>query len=179
MASHIWIGGAPAVAQVDTITIPSTIESGQVFTATIGTKVISYTVPSGGTASTVAAAIVSLWNLSGIPEFEEVTAADNGDGSFTLTSDTEGVPFVVTTVIGSSNEKQLITLANSPTGGTFTLTYSGQTTGNIAYNASAATVETALEALSNIGSGDATVTGSDEGPYTVEFTGALDRKSVV
>lgn len=38
--------------------------------------------------------------------------------------------------------------------GTFTLTAGGQTTGNIAYNASAATVQSALEALSNIDPGE-------------------------
>ena len=49
-----------------------------------------------------------------------------------------------------ANEVQLITLANH-TGGTFTLTWNGQTTAAIAYNATAATVAAALKALSNIG----------------------------
>lgn len=72
-----------------------------------------------------------------------------------------------------ANEKQTATIGGSPTGGTFTLTFSGQTTGTIAYNASAATVEAALEALSTIGQGNVQVTGSAGGPYTVEFVGAL------
>lgn len=72
-----------------------------------------------------------------------------------------------------TNEQQVITLTGVPTGGTFTLTFSGQTTSAIAYNASAATVDAALEALSNIGAGDVAVTGSAGGPWTVEFTGAL------
>lgn len=55
----------------------------------------------------------------------------------------------------------------------FTLTYSAQTTGSIAAAATAATVQTALEALSNIAVGDVTVTGSAGGPYTVTFGGAL------
>jgi hypothetical protein len=42
----------------------------------------------------------------------------------------------------------------TPTGGTFTLTFDGQTTGTIAHNASSATIITALNALSNIDSGD-------------------------
>jgi len=71
------------------------------------------------------------------------------------------------------NEVQTVTLTGTPSGGTFTLTYDGQTTGTIAYNASAATVTNALEALSNIGSGDVAVTGSAGGPWTVTFTGAL------
>jgi hypothetical protein len=52
---------------------------------------------------------------------------------------------------GATNEVQRVGFdsgAFSLTGGTFTLTYDGQTTGNIAYNATAATVKTALEALS-------------------------------
>lgn len=57
-------------------------------------------------------------------------------------------------------DTQTIALLNGVAGGTFTLTFSGQTTGNIAYNASAATVQTALEALSNIAPGDVTVTGA-------------------
>lgn len=174
MADVTWVGDTPEDAQVDTVTIPTDVEAGQVFTATIGTKVLTYTFPAGPTRLAVTAAIVSAWNLSDIPEFEEITAADNGDGTFTLTADTAGKPFIVTTRIGSgTNEQQVVTLGNSPTAGTFTLTYSGQITSGIAYNAAASAVDTALEALSNIGVGDVTVTGSAGGPWTVEFTGAL------
>lgn len=75
------------------------------------------------------------------------------------------------------NEKQTveITYDTVPTGGTFTLTYSAQTTAGIAYNANAATVQSALEALSNIATGDVVVTGGP-GPSTawvVEFAGTL------
>lgn len=56
---------------------------------------------------------------------------------------------------------------------TFTLTYNGQTTSAIAAAATAATVQTALEALSNINVGDVAVSGSTSGPYTVTFTGPL------
>lgn len=60
--------------------------------------------------------------------------------------------------------------------GTFTLTFNpagagAQTTGTIAYNASAATIQTALEALSNIAaSGDVTCTGGPVGTDTVTIT---------
>ncbi|MFE9812419.1 hypothetical protein [Streptomyces sp. NPDC005548] len=73
---------------------------------------------------------------------------------------------------GPTSETQTATVTGSPTGGTFTLTFSGQTTGGIAYNASAAVVQAALEALSNIAPGDVTVTGNAGGPYTVVFGGA-------
>jgi len=55
----------------------------------------------------------------------------------------------------------------------YTLTYSGQTTASIAQAATAATVQAALEALSNIAPGDVTVTGAAGGPYTVVFGGTL------
>ncbi len=61
----------------------------------------------------------------------------------------------------------------SPSAGTFTLTYKAQTTSALAYNASAAAVQTALLALSSIGTGNVTVTGSAGGPYSVVFAGTL------
>lgn len=70
-----------------------------------------------------------------------------------------------------TNEVQTATITGSPTGGTFTLTFSGQTTAAIAYNATAAQVQTALEALSNVNPGDVTVTGNAGGPYTITFGG--------
>lgn len=70
-----------------------------------------------------------------------------------------------------TNEKQTITLVHA-TGGTFTVTYSGQTTSAIAHDADANAVATALIALSNIGPNDVSVTKSGT-VYTVTFTGAL------
>lgn len=58
-------------------------------------------------------------------------------------------------------ETQTLTITGTPTGGTFTITYSGQTTAAIAYNAAAADVQAALEALSNIGTGNVACTGGD------------------
>ena len=62
-----------------------------------------------------------------------------------------------------------VTITGTPTGGTFTLSVGGQTTGPIAYNATATTVQTALQALSTVGAGHVTVTGSAGGPYTITF----------
>jgi hypothetical protein len=76
------------------------------------------------------------------------------------------------------DEVQTVTITGSPTGGTFTLTYAGQTTAAIAYNAAASAVQSALVALSNIASGDVAVTGSSGGPYTVTFGGALADRNV-
>lgn len=72
---------------------------------------------------------------------------------------------------GPSSETQTVTITGGPTGGTFTLTFNGQNTAAIAYNATAATVQAALEALNNIAVGDVKVTGNAGGPYTVVFGG--------
>jgi hypothetical protein len=72
---------------------------------------------------------------------------------------------------GSPTEVQTVTITGAPTGGTFTLTYDGATTAGIAFNATAAAVRSALEALTTVNQGDITVTGSAGGPYTVTFGG--------
>ena len=52
-------------------------------------------------------------------------------------------------------------LTVSATGGTFTITVGANTTGAIAFNATAATVQAALVGLASVGAGNATVTGSN------------------
>ena len=74
---------------------------------------------------------------------------------------------------GTDDETQTVTITGSPTGGTFTLTYDGETTAAIAYNAASSAVQAALEALDNLDSGDVTVGGSAGGPYTVTFHESL------
>ncbi|MDQ7794143.1 MAG: hypothetical protein RDU89_06985 [bacterium] len=59
---------------------------------------------------------------------------------------------------GRSNEVQQFDLGQA-SAGTFTISFDGETTAAIAYNATAAAVRAALEALSNIDPGDVTVTG--------------------
>src|SRR5579875_1934651 len=61
----------------------------------------------------------------------------------------------------------------SPSAGTLPLTYKGQTTSGIAYNAAASAVQSALTGLSTVGAGNATVSGSAGGPYAVNFIGTL------
>lgn len=66
----------------------------------------------------------------------------------------------------AGNRVQVVTLTGTPTGGTFTLSFNGNTTAGIAYNAAAATVQTAVQGLGGAASA-ATVTGSAGGPYTI------------
>jgi hypothetical protein len=74
-----------------------------------------------------------------------------------------------------ANEVQTITITGAPTGGTFQLTFNGAQTTAIAYNANAAAVQAALEALATVGTGNVIVTGGPgpATPYVVTFVGAL------
>lgn len=64
-----------------------------------------------------------------------------------------------------------VTLTNTPTGGTYTLKFGAQTTAPLAHNASVSAVQAALAALTNIGAGNVTVTGTPTS-YTVVFAAA-------
>ncbi|MCU1675451.1 MAG: hypothetical protein JWM93_209 [Frankiales bacterium] len=61
--------------------------------------------------------------------------------------------------------------------GTYTLTFNGQTTAPIAFDADAATIQAALEALSNIAPGDVLV-DAFSGSGTITFTGAYTHTNV-
>lgn len=75
-------------------------------------------------------------------------------------------------VVHAAGEAQRITV--TATGGTFTLTFSGQTTGAITVSGlTAAALKTALEALSNIAPGDVVVNQLSAGVFEVYFAGTL------
>lgn len=72
--------------------------------------------------------------------------------------------FLKGTVLGqitsaAASSVQTLSLTGTPTGGTFTITYNGQTTAAIPYNATGAQVQAALVLLSNIGPGQVLCTG--------------------
>jgi hypothetical protein len=70
--------------------------------------------------------------------------------------------------IGTPSVTEWLVDLGTQTSGTFTLTWRGNTTTAIAYNATNATVKTALVALDDgYTASDWTVTGSSGGPYTV------------
>lgn len=59
------------------------------------------------------------------------------------------------------------------TGGDFTLTLNGDITTPIPYNATPLDVQTALELLPSIGTGNVTVTGFTNGPFTIELDASI------
>jgi len=93
---------------------------------------------------------------------------------------------IATTVEGGPiNEVQRVGFSDpisSISGGTFTLSFGGQTTSAIAYNASAATVQSALEGLSSIGSGNVSVVKlhatTSKHEWQITYTGSLGGTNV-
>lgn len=192
MAINQWIGDAAPRTQIEKVIVLSTHE-GASARIIINGKAARYTVPTAdagsksavvtGLATAITDLIAANSSLAGITVAQSMDDLGEVNG-VTVTGLSTGVPFtfsvsgsvtseVLHRVVGraAKNNKQLIVLPGVPTGGTFTLTYFGQTTGAIAYNAAAATVQTDLVGLSTIGTGNVSVSGSAGGPWTVEWIG--------
>lgn len=78
-------------------------------------------------------------------------------------------------VAAATSEVQTVTITGTPTGGDFTLTFQGDTTTPIPFDAVAATVRVALEGLPDLGPGDVVVGGGPgpDTPWTVTFAQRL------
>ena len=75
------------------------------------------------------------------------------------------------------NEVQTLTI--DATGGTFTVTWNGQTAVTpLAHNPTAAQVLAVLESLSNLEVGDIAVSGNQGGPFSITFKGNQAGKDV-
>jgi len=72
-----------------------------------------------------------------------------------------------------TQERQTVTLSDTPDDGTYTLTYRGETTDAIAYNADAAAIQSELEKLSNVNAGDITVSGPITTDPYFDFSSSL------
>ena len=96
--------------------------------------------------------------------------------SFVVQKSIDGLTFA--NVAAGTNAVLTATMGGTPTGGTFTLTYGGQTTVPLAYNATAVAVQNALWALSSIGNDNVAVTGSAGGPWVITFVNALANSTV-
>jgi hypothetical protein len=148
------------------------------------------------TADDVSATVTLTANEEGVPFTVTVTTTESNGGAADLQT------FVRTATTASSGPKHWDTAANwsgaavpvtgvneiqtitvDATGGTFTVTFGGQTTIASAFDIAAATLQANLEALSTIGSGNITVTGGPGAagggtPYTLTFIGTLGYQNV-
>ncbi len=177
----------------DRATLSGTVTDGdtgtneiQTITVTSGSTRSMYDITYGGetiVAEATQPALALQDDLETLPGLGGNVAVTGSPGSYTV----EFVGSLAKTdvaqlAVASRSERQ--SLRVSATGGTFTLDYDGQVTAAIAFNATPAAVQTALEALSNLAPGDVTVTGGvgdrpGNAPYTIEFGGTLAAVDVV
>ena len=80
-------------------------------------------------------------------------------------------------LLNPRNRVQYFTLG-SPSAGTFTITFGGQTTAAINHNASPATIQTLLAGLSSVGSGNVTVTASSAW-FIVAFSDLIEYTGLI
>lgn len=95
MATRVWRGDAPAVAQVSTFTVTLTWATNDTATLTCGGNSVTFTVGGTQTAAAVVVGLVAAWNASTAPELAEITASGSVS-PITLTHGTAGVQFTVT-----------------------------------------------------------------------------------
>ena len=102
-----------------------------------------------------------------IPAGSIISVDGNAESKFA--TDTES------TIQPGVNNKQTITFPTLPEAGSFTLDFDGAVTSSLDWNASNAAITAALEALTNIGVGNVSVTGDVQtGFFVVEFIGDLE-----
>lgn len=84
------------------------------------------------------------------------------------------------TLSSLTDEEQLLTKSGTVSGGTFTITYDGQTTAALDFDATNAEVLAALEALSNLAPGDIHLEGGpvNTSPLRIIFEGTLKGTNV-
>ena len=87
-------------------------------------------------------------------------------------------PTDATTALVTTTASEVQTISVTATGGTFTVSYNGVTTAAQAYNVATATLQTALQGLSTVGSGNVLVTGTPGTTYTCTFASALANQDV-
>src|SRR5947209_2704092 len=130
------------------------------------------------TASTATAGYQAGLFITSVPSVsltDEATTNGGDNATFSITNIAHQAldPTASFTIQTEVDDVQTVTISGAPTGGTFTLTFGANTTTGIAFNAAASAVQSALVALASIGAGNVTVTGSNGGPWLVDFTGTL------
>ena len=116
------------------------------------------------------------------PTSAELGAMINPEGAPTTyhfeygTTTAYGQSTLVSAPLDAVNEVQSVTVL--ATGGSFTLAFKGQSSGEIPFNATAAEVQGALDAIPALGAGQVAVSGEPGGPWSVEFIGTRGGEDV-
>lgn len=203
VAANTLDGGAtPAIAQATAGALVSDVQTLSLTNnPTAGTFTLTYlgqttaAMPFNATGAQVQAALSGLSNIgsgnvscsSGQLPAANVTITFTGalssgaqpviaSGPSSLTGGTSPAASIASTTTGVSVAAvQTLDLTGTPTAGTFELTFGGQTTAAIPFNATSAQVEAALVALSSVGAGNLTCSGADlpAGPISMTFAGTL------
>ena len=112
---------------------------------------------------------------AGTPEIQ-VVVIDRQPAALAQTFTAIGLPGITITTLqeGATGVPEVQRVALDPTthGGTFTLTFDGESTGALAYNITAANLQLELQALTTVGLDNLTVTGSFP-EYVLTFLGSL------
>lgn len=156
-------GGAPLLTDMSRVSIiPSGgyyFVTGGTYTLTIGaytTAAIAYNADIVDLQAAVDAVAPGLFRLAPWPD------GTHGAGGYFDVGPWSAIFFAV------------YFLGGAVTGGTYTLTVGGDTTGAIAYNASASTVSTALNALTSVTNrGGCTASGTLTAGFTIAYTNAV------
>lgn len=174
---------AALTAKTDRATLSGTVTNGdtganeiQTITVTSGSTRSMYDVTYGAETIRVEAtqsAVDLQTDLERLPGLAGNILVQGSPGAYTVEF-VNGLGKTNVSQIAVTSLSEVQTLRVSATTGTFTLTFNGQTTAAIAFSAPAATVQTALEALSNIAPGDISVTGGigeqqGDAPYQIAF----------
>jgi len=128
-----------------------------------------------------AAILAALEGLDGIESGDVVLSGGAAPGTpvvITFAENLANTDVGAITGTGGTNEVQTITITDDIAGDSFAVSHGGQTSADIAYDATAATVQTELEAMTSIAVGDVVVTGADGGPYTLTWGGAVANSDV-
>lgn len=152
MATCIFRGDAPKIAQVNTWAFGGTWEADDYIRVTFATGRYYDFVAGSTTTATVVSNMVTAWNLlsaTTYPEWAELTASADTT-TLTLTSDTAGVPFACTLTpfdVGGAADAQTIAGGTSAAAGTIATANSGPNDWSVAGNWSGGAVPVSTDTV--------------------------------
>jgi hypothetical protein len=180
--SEFQLGGGEEVREVEkefTGLKPGTTYYARIKTEVFNGEGVTFSnVVSGTTLPVAAPSVLNVEDASSVSFTSahvsgEVEGVEGPDPAFESSCRFE---YVTDAEYDARNEVQALTVR--ATGGTFQLYFGGTPTDPIAYDASAATLQAALEANPAIGAGNVSVSGgpgnaTGDNPYTIAFQGSL------